>query len=364
MTDKEEKEMEFGLENDTFREGSSIITAVPYENFPFTPLDEHIFTYLLCRFYYEIGQGSVHSVPVRDVLEFARLDRPAKLHDSLRRLGTGLIEIDYIDKDTGDKRTLFAHYLSSDVSHAEKGMLTFAFDPILVPFLRDPKIYAIISARVLRTLKTVPAQQLYKMMCLRYRLRNPVWQIPVESLRAHLRVGDKYTRFDNFRTHVLEKAIADVNAVAYEFDVMLEDTILGGKGGQVQEVVFRAVPKSHTRILEASGLRTLSEPGKGKPKKPKDNHTVDLLDGMTNSERGRPAEVSSFGIEKAREIMPIDADLNQLLGEWREINRGRTFVDPDKTFVEWIQMSIERANDPVLKNLDDDVFGALLAQGD
>lgn len=354
--------MEFGLEYDTFREGSSIITAVPRENFPFTPLDEHIFTYLLCRFYYEIDKGSVHTVPVRDVLEFARLDRPAKLHDSLRRLSTGQIEIDYIDKDTNDQRTLFANYLSSDVSHAEKGMLTFSFSPILVPFLRDPKIYAMISTRVIRTLRTVPAQQLYKMMCLRYRLRNPVWQVPVESLRTHLRVGDKYKRFDNFRTHVLEKAIADVNAVAYEFDVIIDDTIIGGKGGQVQEVVFRAVPKSHTRILEASGVRSLAGPGS--KRKNVDNHTVDLLDGMTNSERGHPAEVSTFGIEKAREVMPADADLNQLLNEWRTINRGRTFVDPDKAFVEWIQMSVERENDPILKNLDDDVFGALLAQGE
>jgi hypothetical protein len=131
--------MEFGLEHDMLRKGSSVVTAVPYQNFPFTALDEHVFTYLLCRSYYDIEKGSVHTLPVRDVLEFTRLKGPAKLHESLRRLSSGLIEIDYIEKDSGDERTLFAHYLSADVSRTDKGMLTFAFDPILVPFLRDPR---------------------------------------------------------------------------------------------------------------------------------------------------------------------------------------------------------------------------------
>jgi len=355
--------MNFGLEQEVFREGSSIITAVPHQNFPFTSTDEHIFTYLLCRFYHEISPGSRHVVPVRDVLEFARMDRPSKLHDSLRRLGSGFIEIDYVDQATRENRTIFAHYLSSDVSHSERGMLEFAFDPILVPFLKDPKIYGMISALVVRTLKTVASQQLYKMMCLHYRLRNPIWQVTVESLRSHFRVGDKHVRFDNLRQNVIEKAIAEVNAVALEFDVVLDGTVLGGKGGQIQEVVFRAVPKSHTRILEAAGVREMGRSAKQGRRK-RDDHTVDLLDGMTNAERGRPAEVSSVGMEKAREIMPPEADLNTLLDDWRALNKGRIFSDPDKAFIEWIELSTERANDPVLKNIDADVFGTLLAQGD
>lgn len=354
--------MNYGLQQEVFREGSSIITAVPHENFPFTPADEHIFTYFLCRFYHEISPGSRHVVPVRDVLEWARMDRPSKLHESLRRLATGSIEIDYTDQATGEDRTIFAHYLSSDVSHSERGMLEFAFDPLLVPFLKDPKIYGMISALVVRTLKSTAAQQLYKMMCLHYRLRNPVWQVTVESLRSHFRVGDKHARFDNLRQNVIEKAIAEVNAVAIEFDVILDGTVLGGKGGQVQEVIFRAVPKSHTRILEAAGVRESGRPAKSSKRK-RDAHTVDLLDGMTNAERGGPAEVSIMGLEKAREIMPPDSDLNNLLDDWRSANKGRVFTDPDKAFLEWIEVSAQRANDPVLKNIDADVFGTLLAGG-
>lgn len=353
---------DFNRNKDVVKKGSSVIAAVPHENFPFTPLDEHVFTYLLCRFYHDITPGSIHTVPVRDVLEFARLDRPSKLHEALRRLGTGLIEIDYETRDEEGRteaRTLFARYLSSDVSHTERGMLQFAFDPLLVPFLTDPKVYALISKRVLSALKNVPAIQLYKMMCLKHRLRDPVWSVPLDTLRVHMRTGDKHARYDNFRRNVIEKAIADVNAVAYEFDVVLEDAVLGGKGGQVQEVVFRAVPKSHNRIIEASAVRTVGT----NRRRTGDMHTVDLLDGMTASERGGPAEITSDGIEKARAIMPEDADLNILVAEWRETNRGRTFTDPDKAFVEWIELSIERENDPVLMNIDADVFGALLAGG-
>ena len=345
-------------ERDVFPEGSSIITAVPHENYPFRPVDENIFTYLLCRFYYDISPGARYTVPVRDVLEFARLDRPSQLHESLRRLAGGLIEIDYVDKDSDEKRTLFTHYLSSDVSHSEQGMMTFAFDPMLVPFLKDPKIFGMINKRVMGALKTVPAQQLYKMMCLHYRLRTPVWNVPVPALRVHMRVGDRHPRFDNFRRHVVEKAVADVNAAAYEFDIVMDEPVLGGKGGQVQELVFRAVPKSHKRILEASAIRTVG----GSRNRTKDTLTVDMLDGMNAVERGTAASVTSAGIEAARGIMDEDADLNQLLAEWRELNRGRTFTDPDRAFVEWVAMAIERRSDPILMDLDDDVFGTLVAK--
>jgi hypothetical protein len=46
------------------------------------------------------------------------------------------------------------------------------------------------------------------------------------------------------------------------------------------------------------------------------------------------------------------------------MNRGRTFTDPDKAFVDWIIASAERENDPILKNIDPDVFGTLLSLGD
>ncbi|WP_327210670.1 replication initiation protein [Rhizobium leguminosarum] len=346
---------------DYVKKGSSVIAAIAHEQFPFAPVDLHIFTYLLARFFYDIAPGVTHSLPVKELLTYSRLDRRSKLMESLRRLSQGMIEVDYKQpvpgSDLTEQRTMFCHYLSADISHSDDGMMTFAFDPLIIPFIANPKVYGLIDKRVHHALKSIPAIRLYETMTSNFRLKTPEWTATVEELRAMMQVGDKHARFDNFRRHVLEKAISDVNAVA-EFDVEIVELVTGGKGGQVQQVVFRANPKSHTRILEASSVRSVGTTSRRKG----DMHTVDLLDGMTNSERGRPAEVSSAGIEAAREVMADDADLNQLLQEWRQLNRGRTFNDPDQAFVEWVVMTVERENDPFLKNINDDVFGQLLAR--
>lgn len=346
---------------DIVKKGSSVIAAIAHEQFPFEPVDMHIFTYLLARFFYDIAPGVKHTLPVKDLLTYARLDRRSKLMDSLRRLSQGTIEVDYKqavpNTDLTEQRTMFCHYLSADISHSEDGMMSFAFDPLIIPFIANPKVYGLIDKRVHSALKSMPAIRLYEMMSSNFRLKTPEWTATVDELRAMMAVGEKHGRFDNFRRHVLEKAIADVNAVA-EFDVEIAELVTGGKGGQVQQVVFRAEPKSHKRILEASSVRSVGTVSRRKG----DMHTIDLLDNMTNSERGRPAEVSSAGLEAAREAMPDDADLNQLLQEWRQINRGRTFNDPDLAFVEWVVMTVERESDPFLKNINDDVFGQLLAR--
>lgn len=346
---------------DIVKKGSSVIAAVPHGNFPFEPVDEHVFTFLLARFFYDIAPGVTHTVPVRDILTYARIDRRSKLMESLRRLVNGMIEIDYEEKISGtdrtEQRTRLCHYLSADISHSEDGTMTFAFDPLIIPFIANPKVYGLINKRVNVALKNWPALKLYQMMTTMYRLKTPEWTISVEELRTLMQVGDKHPRFDNFRRNVIEKAISDVNAVA-EFDVELADLVKGGKGGQVQQVVFRAVPKSNSRILQASAVRSVGRSNRSKG----DMYTVDLLDGMTNTERGTPAEVTSAGLEAARAVMPDDADLNHLLQEWRQLNRGRTFTDPDQAFVEWVVMNVERDNDPILKNIDDDVFGQILAR--
>lgn len=346
---------------DYVKKGTSVIAAVAHEQFPFTPVDMHIFTYLLARFFYDIAPGVTHTLPVKELLTYSRLDRRSKLMDSLRRLSQGFIEVDYKhklrDTDQTEQRTIFCHYLSADISHSEDGMMTFAFDPLIIPFIANPKVYGLIDKRVHHALKSIPAIRLYETMTSNFRLKTPEWTATVDELRSMMQVGDKHARFDNFRRHILEKAINDVNAVA-EFDVEIVELVTGGKGGQVQQVVFRANPKTANRFLEASSVRSVGATTRRKG----DMHTVDLLDGMTNSERGHPAEVSSAGLEAAREVMPNDADLNQLLQEWRQQNRGRTFNDPDQAFVEWVMMTVERENDPFLKNINDDVFGQLLAR--
>lgn len=343
---------------DLVRKGSSVVSATPTMDVLFEPIDNTLFNYLLLRAYGDIvpGVGIVHKIPVREVMEYLKIDRVSKLHASLERLGKGTISIDYID-DENVERTMYAHYLSSDVSRTGSGLLEFSFDTILSRFLYEPKVYALISVNRLRDLKSYASQKLYEVMVLNFRKKSPVWSTTVEELRNYFQTGDRNARFDNFRVHVIEKAIAEVNAIA-EFDVLV-DYIRGGQGGGVVEIVFKAVSKSHRRLMETATVKAI-----GTRRKKVDLHTVDMLDGLTFEERGGPAEVTAEGIEKARALIPEDGDINVLLTEWRESVRGLSLTDPDGHFLGWMRLKLEQDNDPLLKDIEGDVFGQLLGGRD
>lgn len=344
--------------NDVIRKGSSIIAARPTSDVAMEAIDTTLFNYLILRSYDELepGQSMTHQIPVKDVMQFLNIDRIGRLHESLERLGKGSLSIDYLDGN-GSPRTMNVHYLSTDVSKTGEGMLMFAFDPILVHFLYEPKVFAIISVNRVRDLRTMSSQKLYEMMSLQFRKKSPIWRISVDELREQMQVGDKYGRFDNFKKHVIEKSIDDVNAIA-DFDVVVE-YIKGGKGGGIVEVVFKAVSKTHSRLIEAASVKS-TKAKKGHV----DRHTIDLLDGKTYAERGGPAEISADAIEKAREMIPEDADINQLVAEWRDMNRGFSLSEPDRHFLSWLDLRLEKDQDPLLKDLDGDVFGNLLGGRD
>lgn len=340
------------------RKGSNVVMARYFGDVEFHATDQTLFNYLLMRAYNEIEPGAVHQIPIKDLMDYGRFDRVSKLHEALERLCRGQIEIDY-KEPSGEDRSLFAHFLSGDISKSENGFLKFAFDPILIHFLIDPKVYALVQVNRARDLKSLPSVRLYEAMTLQFHKKTPVWRVSVEELREFFQINDQHHRFDNFRRGVIERAIKDVNAVA-EFDVTAT-YITGGKGGAVVEVEFSVVSKTHSRLIEA---RAVNSAGKaGRRLRDKDLHTVDMLDGQTFAERGGPAAILAETIEAARDFIKPGEDIGVLLSEWRKRVRGFELSDPDRNFIEWLKFRQEQSADELLKDVDGDVFGALLNEG-
>jgi hypothetical protein len=333
------------------RKASSVVMA-RYSGIDIHATDITLFNYLLQRAYDEIEPGAVHRIPVRDVLAYCRFDRVGRLQENLERLGRAIVEIDYEEAD-GEGRTLFAHWLSYDISRTERGLLHFAFDPILAHFLREPKVYAAINPGRTRDLGGVANIRLYEAMKLQYNKKHAVQSFTVDELRDFLRVGDAHSRADNFRKFV-DKTVSQVNAVS-EFDIEVEYT-RGGQGGALVGVTFRAVSKTHSKLIEARSVKSVGK----RLRAPADTETVDLLDGKNFRERGGPADLSQVAIDKARERMGEDDDVSHLVAEWRESMRGYSMADPDGHFEAWLDMRLKREEDPLLRDIDSDVFGAIL----
>jgi hypothetical protein len=322
-------------------------------------IDRKTFTYLLSRTMPNLhrGEDAVHKVPVSDVLGFLGHGSTDRLYESLKRLGSVNIEIDYVD-EAGHKHSAGARYLSYDLTRHPDGWVEFAYDPILLRFLHKPKVYAIMSSRTVQLFRSDYAAQLYEIMSLHTQRRYPCWEPSLEEFREALRVGDGYGRFDNLRRRVIDVAVEEVNKLA-PFNVDVED-VRAGKGGRVIGLRFTAVQKGPRTLAGLSEAAPAQMPRARRGRLGRDPNTRDLIDGKADAERD-PLEVGEDALLAAVEMndgQPIDAHLDH----WRERMRGRRMRDPGRTFLHWLEIRLakEREEAPELAILDDDAISALV----
>jgi hypothetical protein len=337
----------------TFRKPSSVITATHVKGVDFRPEDLTFFNYLLSCSGNIKNPTGVYYVSMKDAMEFMRFERPGKIHECLERLCSGKIEVDYLDGD-GNPRSLRSHYLSSDSSKAETGMIQYAFDQILVHFLIDPKVYGLISANRSNDIKSFSGKRLYEMMALQRHKWDTKWIVSLEEFRALTDTEGTHSRWDNYRRNVIEKAVGEVNAVA-DFEVLFS-FMTSGQGGSVTTLEFDVVEKNHARLLQSKMVRSTKKKGSRLP----DRDTVDMLDGKTTAERGGPAELTAAAVEEAASLIGDGNNLDNLVLEWREKTRSFSLNDPDGHFLNFVSLKVKKENDPVLNILDDEIFFNLL----
>lgn len=319
-------------------------------------VDGKMFTYLLHRAYKDLKEKQIHRVPVQDVLSFLRHTSTSRLQESLRRLATLKLSIEYADENK-ERHFVDAHFLSYDMTMTEDGMLHYAFDPILLDFLHEPKVFAFINVNYMQSFRSRYARKLYEILAAYERRFSPVWTVSVSQLRQILGVPDDlHQRFDNFRRKVLDQAVQEIIEHT-EFDVQM-DFIRGGRGGKVVNISFKVSPKLHPRMVESPNV---SDPiGRSKGKSKRDPNTPDMLDGRTDSERGAPPALQATTVREAAELLGKDRDVSTYEEEWRQEMSGRRVRDPDLSFLRWLNLRLEREEDEMLADLDDDTFGSLL----
>nr|WP_250807262.1 replication initiation protein [Neorhizobium tomejilense] len=342
-------------DTNVLKKASHVITAVHRGDVQLEPVDRILVNYLQLRAYNDLTPHGIYRIPTKEAMDYARIKRHKDLMAAIQRLSKIVLEIDYQDEN-GEARSITAHYLSADISHSENGMLHYAFDPILYHFIAHPTVWANIYIDRVRDMNSSYAMDLYDIMKLQYRKKSPVFRTTPEDLRVLLKVGDKHTRPDNFRKIVIEKTVEEVNAIA-EFDIIY-DYVKGGKGGGIVEIVFEARSKNHARLLEAANTTKIVGGRQSSPRG--DVKTIDMYDGMNFEERGGPASLTDLAFEGAREMMPADGNVDEYVAEWRGLNKNKVFNDADAAFLGWLKARLEKDSDPVLKDLELDVFGDLI----
>lgn len=342
----------------TFPKAIEAVTAKPLGDLNIA--DQKLFDYLLWLAHDALTSRPVHSVAVRDVLQYLGSGvRLADLEDSLRRLGNVNVEITY--KNDGQEHTVFVHFLSADLCRAENGELRYAFDPILLTFLNQPSVYAAINMMHVRSFRRIGAKRLYEHALLYVKRYHPVWQVPLDDLRRVCDVSDGYPRFDNFRKKVLEPAVAEVNAIA---GFVLEyKEVTAGDSRKVTHIRFEPRLKTKDELTQIRQGVALSG-----PRRARDNRTHDIFDGMTDDQRpGRfvlyaeTRDLAALLLEKyGVERETIDFDHYQGLWE-ASLGGGVSAVrDPHNEFLLWLDVHMKKQQNPALGRVDGSVVARFI----
>ena len=344
----------------SFKKGYELVHAKGQQDL--TLSDMKTFHYLLQRSYNKLQEQTLFTIPVADLLTYLNHSSVSKVQQTLQKLGDVTICIEYTNPETGDEHEAKAHFLSYDVSKAENGVLTYAFDPILLQFLYEPKVYAKLNLNFIRSFKTTYGSKLYEVMSFFQHRYSRVWPVPIDEFRERMGVAvDQYTRFDNLKLNVIEKAVQEVNAIA-EFWVEVE-YVRGGRGNKVIELRFSIVPRP-SEISIAGEALTKGKPGRKKKIADRDPNTVDMLDGKTDSERDDDLPLSNEALDNGKELLMENGKAPETIvgleDEWREAVKGNFVSDPDLNFLRWLNLKLQKENLDVLDDVDEDLFGSIL----
>lgn len=335
----------------TLRKASQIIMARDQGDFDL--IDRKVFNYLLHRSYPDLrpGESVIHRVPVAEVLEFLGHSSTDRLNECLSRLGSLEMVIDYVDEENvpNSART---HYLSYNLEKSPDGWIEFAFDAMLLKFLHCPAVFARLSISHIRQFKSAYAAKLYEIMSLYVNRHHKVWEPSVEEFRASMSVTEGYQRFDNLRKRIVETAVEEVNAIApFNIDI---DYMRAGIGGKVSAIRFAVLPKGPKTLLDLSVTR-----GTSRRNQRRDNNTPDLIDGLTDEQR-LSRDVTPEAIARAVILLPEGDDVEGQVEAWRASVRGRKVRDPDRSFLNWLDIQIARKGQEGMRGIDDDTISMIL----
>ena len=319
-------------------------------------VDRKIFNFLLYRAYQdEKNSSGVHRALVSEMLDFLGHSSTNRLNESLARLSHLEMTIDYVD-EAGVPNSASTHYLSYNMEKSQNGWIQYALDPILLGFLHSPAIFARLSMSHLRQFRSAYSASLYEIMSLYINRHHKTWETSLDEFRSRMRLSEAYNRFDNMKKRVIEPAVDEINAIApFNIDV---EYVKGGLGGKVQSLKFTAIPKNIKTLLEISGpVRG------GKQDFKRDPNTPDLFDNITDSQR-ISREVSQKAIETGISLISLDEDISNYMEEWQNTIKGRRVKDPDKSFLNWLDIQLAKKNQKMLENIDEDTIASILSQWD
>ncbi len=244
---------------------------------PYTERDRKLWVFLLHTVFDELGEKTIHTLPVREINAMFRElggDHSTKwLWESAKRLAKTTVEWETTFEDGRFDQGISSMFGANISKKARQmGTLTFNFPPLLIPIIKQPTRFARLRVHFLLKLSGKYAVTLYEILEGFANRRDGRCAVTIDDLRTWLKVPeDSYSTWKNFRLRVLDPAIKQINDDPYGAGFSVEYTPIR-KGRFYHEIIFQ-LTKTPKRIQtdklikkSAGNARTITAAkNKGRP---------------------------------------------------------------------------------------------------
>lgn len=258
----------------------------------------------------------------------------ARLKSCFDRLMSVRVEFPYLSSD-GEVKEGGAPLLSFRALPKGKGYAEWSFPAELRPALAEPSAWARIHLAVCTSFSSKYALALYELLSVRVNLREPDWEVDIDTFRQLLSVKNTSANknFGILQREVLERAVREVNELS-AIECSYTPIRSPSRGRPVVALRFTIRKKERAALTSAAratefAIDPIGPVGKGGfAAGARDADTVDLEDGKTDRDRpvsvlGLKRRVSDTALEQLRAEYP-GTDIDMALDRWADWASGQT----------------------------------------
>jgi hypothetical protein len=304
---------------------------------PYIERDRKLWTFLVHAVWDELGVQPIHELPVSRINRVFREcggEHDTKwIWESAERLTETIARWIRTEDDTRYKgiASLFQAEITEEAK--ERGKLRFAFPPLLIPIIKDPRRFARLRTHFLIGLSGKYAVTLYELLESVANRIDPVLDVQLDTLRQWLKVPEgKLKSWDHFNSRALYPAIGQINSnpLGAGFTVEMKPV---KKRRAVDRVRFH-VKKVDQRLAIEKAMQDGISP----------NVACQRLE--STGSLFNPVHLSTTDYEKAAASAP-GWDIYQLESEWREwIAKKGNPEKPGPAFIAFCRKKYQREGRP------------------
>jgi len=194
------------------------------------------------------GDHKIYSIPLADVRKLCGVSHESNddVKSQIRALTDIKIEYNYLGKDRG-KTWGISVLLAGAEMKPNTGKVRFAFSPFIQEKILNPEIYAPLDVVLIAGLCSTYTIVLYEF--LRDYLDAPkVPVMEIEQFRSLMGIDEgKYKLFKDLRTHVIEKAAAEVNE---KTDLLCRYELIKENGNRYSKIQWFVTRKKEPVIVD------------------------------------------------------------------------------------------------------------------